>query len=220
MKCPNCGAQFDDTSRFCGICGSALEAEKRGTHRVPILIMLALSIIGIWVFIATSGAAVPQQTEPEYPWFRIYQGQLQFHADSYTGGTELAVPETVDGQTVTAIGEACFYDCAGMTEVILPDTITYIGMSAFEDCDSLRGIDLPDGVTDIDSAAFSGCDSLEAIHIPASVTFIGWDVFDDCGNLRYIFYDGTLEQWQSVFDYELNADTAVCCTDGTFWQEE
>ena len=36
MKCPNCGALYDDTHRFCGQCGTPLEYEKKGTHRVLI----------------------------------------------------------------------------------------------------------------------------------------------------------------------------------------
>ncbi len=38
-----------------------------------------------------------------------------------------AVPETIDGEAVTCIGERAFYGCKGLKQVILPKTVTAIG---------------------------------------------------------------------------------------------
>jgi hypothetical protein len=50
---------------------------------------------------------------------------------------DIIIPETIDGKTVTKIGEPYSTDCAmpflekDLTSVVIPDTVTYIGYSAF-----------------------------------------------------------------------------------------
>lgn len=220
MTCSNCGAVFDDTSRFCGVCGSPLEAPKKGTHRVPLLILLALTVLGIWVFFATGGTpATPAPEVSHDSSFTVTHGNL--YSDSFFEGvTELTVPETVGGLNVTGIGRYCFSECDDLTVVYLPDTVTAIGESAFAGCDSLRAMELPKGVAEIGADAFADCPSLEAIRIPGSVVYMGPGVFDGCDSLSFIFYDGTIEAWKTLFDQQLSPETTVCCTDGTFHQPE
>ena len=222
MTCSNCGAVFDDTSRFCGVCGSALTAPKKGTHLVPILILCALTALGLWVFFATGGAVAPATPAPEVfhdSSFTVTHGDL--YTDSvFPGVTELTVPETVGGLNVTGIGRYCFAECDDLTVVHLPDSVTSIGEFAFSGCDSLRAMELPGGVKEIGAQAFGDCPSLEAIRIPASVKDIGPAVFGGCDRLAFIFYDGTIDQWQALFDQKLSPETTVCCTDGTFHQPE
>lgn len=223
MKCPNCGAVYDDNCRFCGACGTALEPEKKGTHRVPVLILIGLTVLGLCVyFAATPPAPEATPTEPAYdtPWFSVFSGSLTFDKYVYNGPGDLVVPETVDGRTVVWIGNGCFEDCDALTTVSLPETVELIGQEAFSDCDSLRALDLPPALLNIGPGAFAGCGRLEAIHIPASVVQIGEDAFDDCGSLSFIFYDGTIEQWKDLYPHELSPETAVCCSDGTFSQAE
>lgn len=218
MNCPNCGAAYESRCRFCGACGTALTPQKKGGHRVPIIIMLVLSIIGTCVFFATGGKLVPDpQDLPllDQP-FSISDGVLNANYMVLTEEAEIRVPDTFDGQTVTAIGDFSYLSCTG---VHLPDTVTALRESAFEGCSLLRGIDLPPALTTIGDYAFFDCVSLEAIHIPISVEEIGEDAFLYCDSLAFIFYDGTIAQWKSIFNQELLPQTAVCCTDGTFYQD-
>lgn len=218
MKCPSCGCVFDDGCRFCGACGTPLEYEKKGTHRFPILILIVLSIVGSCVFFATGSADAPAEPYRDSQ-YTLEDGTLYAQYE-FPGATAITVPETLGGQTVTAIGRYCFAECDDVSIITLPDTVERIGEFAFSGCDSLRAMELPGSVKSIGSDAFSGCRSLEAITIPASVTSMGEFTFSGCERLSFIFYDGTIDQWKALFPYELSPETAICCTDGNFSQAE
>ena len=57
-------------------------------------------------------------------------------SDRYTGSVN--IPKTVTHNSiiynVTSIGESAFYNCSGLTSVIIPNSVTSIGNSAFSSC--------------------------------------------------------------------------------------
>lgn len=83
----------------------------------------------------------------------------------YGFDTDVVVPESIDGYTVTSIGTSVFYDSNAymsepITSVTLPDTIVSIGDSAFAYCDSIGELYLPASVAEIKKAAFYECGDL------------------------------------------------------------
>jgi hypothetical protein len=127
--------------------------------------------------------------------------------------TKVTIPDSV-----MSIGNYAFYNCKRLTSVNIPDGVTEIGSSMFYYCSSLTSINIPDGVTSIGSSAFYYCNKLTSITIPDSVTSIGWQAFYNCKGLSNIYFDGTVEQWNSVelgssWAYAAAADY-VQCTDG------
>lgn len=89
----------------------------------------------------------------------------------YTGlGGNVTIPDTINGLSVTSIGDGAFYGDA-LTNVTIPNSVTGIGSSAFEDCPLTR-VTIGNGVTIIGSAAFEGC-SILSLTIPDSVIVIG-----------------------------------------------
>ena len=220
MKCPYCGAFYHEDQRFCGYCGGALlYKEKKGTHLVPILILLALSVLGICIYFAfplSVPEPPPAEVIDEGSWFTAEDGNLRFDSEAYTGSGQLEIPKRVDGEWVEWIDDSCFADCDMLTEILLPGTVRHIGTAAFADCDSLRGIQLPDGLITLGRECFRSCDRLEAVHIPDSVNFIGADTFAGCDSLRYIFYDGTQQKWRQVCGQDLGPNVTIICTDGSY----
>lgn len=79
-----------------------------------------------------------------------YEGEL----------TEFAIPSTLNGYPVAAIGDEAFYDCDLLLSVSLPDGLLHIGYDAFSGCDSLLSVVLPESLEGIGKSAFSGCDQL------------------------------------------------------------
>ena len=101
----------------------------------------------------------------------------------WTGsGSEIEVPETLDGKTVTVIGPWAFAQIESITKVTLPDTVTEIGDSAFNGCTALADVVLPSGLKKIGSTAFGSCGITE-ITIPDGVETIGSNAFSSCAQL-------------------------------------
>ncbi|MBO4938859.1 MAG: leucine-rich repeat protein [Oscillospiraceae bacterium] len=215
MVCPNCGCVYENGCCFCGKCGAVLTAQipaKRGSHWVPILIMVILSALGIGLFFATAEAEITPQ------WFRVSDNTVSFDESRYTGPAELEIPDSIGGEEILYLEQACFADCDSLTTVILPAGLQAVCWCAFEDCDNLRGIFIPEGVSVIDDYAFGKCRSLEAVCIPASVTYISPGAFYDCPALKHVFYGGTYDQWLVISDGYAAPDANIYCTDGNYCQ--
>lgn len=220
MNCPNCGNLCAAHDLYCFRCGSRLapvQAPKKGSHRVPLLILALLTILGTVVFFVTRpNPASVNRAPSDTPWFEIRSGRLYFDPSLYTGGSEVTVPSQIGGETVVALDGSCFENCTDITTVILPDTLEEIGNNAFSDCTSLRGIYLPDSACLIGSEAFAGCSALEAIRIPASVQFIDSGAFGGCFKLNHVFYGGSFEEWAPLYEEFIGKQTMIHCTDGSF----
>lgn len=62
------------------------------------------------------------------------------------------------------LGENAFYNCTGLTSVILPHNLSLIQSKAFKNCSSLTSIRIPSQVALIESEAFYGCSSLTSVY--------------------------------------------------------
>ena len=89
----------------------------------------------------------------------------------------LNIPSSVNGYTVTSIGEMAFYYCEAIDEVKIPNTIKTIQAYAFYNC-GINTINLPDGLTEIHNDAFTLCSKLKKIRLPKNVTLIQQNAFD------------------------------------------
>ena len=83
-------------------------------------------------------------------------------------GSELTVPEYINGYKVTAIGEEAFSECTQLTELVIPETTKTIG-----------------------TRAFYGCTGLTEFTVPASVTSIGNQIFYKASNITTVYYNSS-----------------------------
>lgn len=93
---------------------------------------------------------------------------------------KVEIPDTIDGKTVTSIGEDCFFNCGKLKEVILPNTIVSIGAQAFALCKVLTDITLPDSVKEIGHHAFRDCRGLKKVILPKSLKSLPIGMFSFC----------------------------------------
>ena len=84
------------------------------------------------------------------------------------------------GDSVTGIGQYCFWNCYSLKKVSGFGNVTSIGTYAFYYCYALTNITIPNGVTSIESSAFYYCCALTSVTIPDSVTSIGSSAFTYC----------------------------------------
>ena len=216
MFCPSCGQSVDECDRFCSYCGISLPTPTKPGRRWPAVLALVLIFaFGLSIFLL-SRPEWNTTTDSENPWFSVYNGVLYFDARAYSGNGVLTVPDTVGGQTVTALSDSCFYNCDTLIAIHLPSTMTYIGSDAFAYCDNLRAVQLPESLETLSSGAFYQCYNLESVTIPASLRNLGDEIFTGCDSLSCLFYSGDLASWKALNFYGIPAGTVLSCTDGLF----
>lgn len=188
--------------------------KKKGRIWPPLVAMAILVVIGFGIFFATKTDSVVY-IDPMRPWFQLQDGVLYFDRTRYTGGSELTVPATINGQKVLHISDQCFANCDGLVTVYLPEGIESIGDQAFADCNDLRGIKLPETAKSAGYAAFAGCTDLEAICIPYGLTDIDRSIFLGCDELVHVFYPGPMADFKKLPLENLPEGANIYCADGT-----
>ena len=62
----------------------------------------------------------------------------------YSGtSANVIIPSYYKGYNVTSIGSSAFYNCSGLTSIIIPDSVTSIASGAFRGCSGLTNMTLP-----------------------------------------------------------------------------
>jgi len=93
---------------------------------------------------------------------------------------ELSMPDSLNGNPVTAIGGEVFMSLTSLTSIDLPSSLEIIGLDVFNGCSSLSEIDIPDTVTSIGIRAFKNCSTLSLVNLPSSLVTIYDNAFENC----------------------------------------
>ena len=109
------------------------------------------------------------------------------------GITQANIPSTVQGTTVTAIGEGAFKGNTNLTNVTIPSTVTVVGDSAFQNCTGLNDVSLNSrNVESIGSYAFSNT-GITRFDLQNFQGTYGEGVFKDCAKLRAVWFTSLRE---------------------------
>ena len=114
-------------------------------------------------------------------WLQVYQtadekGFELCVVDKTKAQGKLIVPSFINGKAVVGIRANGFYECTGLTGLILLDTVEYIDVNAFLGCEELTRVRWSAGLRKINSGAFD-CTGLETLVLPEGVTFLGANAF-------------------------------------------
>ncbi len=115
-------------------------------------------------------------------------------------GSDVTIPSTLDGYTVTGIGRAAFRGCTALQSVTIPDSVTRIGHNAFSECTSLQSVCITDlaawcGIMFSGAASTPMCNGANLylngelvtdLVIPDGVTSIGYYAFYNCDSLQSV----------------------------------
>jgi len=168
--------------------------KKFGMRMNSIFLMLLL-LLGAFIVVVPGTAIAPHPLFP--PGGGIQVGDYTYLSDSpgvaritgYTGnGGAVTIPSTLDGNTVTVIGQHAFDSIYGslVTSVIIPSSVTYIDEMAFGWCSSLTSVTILEGVKTIGVSAFALCSSLTSVTIPNKVITLGNYAFSTCTALTSV----------------------------------
>lgn len=100
--------------------------------------------------------------------------------------SSVTIPRTIEGLSVTEIGNEAFRDAVMLQSITIPNTVTTIGQDAFNKCTGLVTLDIPDSVTAIGKGAFASCISLEEVGLPEGISKIEDSLFAGCVSLLEI----------------------------------
>jgi hypothetical protein len=84
---------------------------------------------------------------------------------------------------VQNIGNEAFWECYGLTNLIIGTGVHSIGEGAFESCSALTAVTIPNNVQNIGDYTFEACSGLTNVVIGSGVTSIGMMALFDCYNL-------------------------------------
>ena len=128
-------------------------------------------ILGL-VFLGTSSFAL-SDTEFSY---NFIEGGIEVTGCADTCPSDVVIPDTIDGYSVTRIGEDAF-SSNQLTSVIIPDSVTSIGDGAFYG-NQLTSVTIPDSANSIWDWTFAG-NQLTSVTIGNGVTVLGVRAFYD-----------------------------------------
>tara|TARA_R110000772_G_scaffold31249_4_gene77303 strand:+ start:851 stop:2683 length:1833 start_codon:yes stop_codon:yes gene_type:complete len=121
---------------------------------------------------------------------------LNIGAGAFSGCSGL-IGSVVIPSSVTALGDGSFYECSGITNLILGRGLDTIGANSFRGCSLLEGdLAIPDVTRYVGSSAFEYCSSLNGeLTLGYDLTGIGSKAFRGCFRLggELVLPSGLLE---------------------------
>ena len=129
--------------------------------------------------------AIPDRTSQIR--YSVDEANSKVTITKYNGnGTEVTIPDKIDGKDVTAIGDKAFFFSEYLESVTMPDTVTSIGENAFGYCYKLESIIVAEGNSNYSSVdgvlfnesqteliAYPSGNNRTSYTIPTGVTSIG-----------------------------------------------
>ncbi len=105
---------------------------------------------------------------------------------------KVTIPSEIDGKKVVSLlgardvsyDDAIFNNCAGLTEVVIPDSISQIPAGAFYKCVGLKNITIPDNVNSIEMYAFTNCTGITNITFSKELKSIKYGAFAGCSGIK------------------------------------
>lgn len=133
------------------------------------------------------------------PWDTLVaNGDITLSGTMITDANDSLTGELIIENDITTIENMVFFNCRGLTSVVIPASVTSIGNNVFDSCTALTSVVISGNVTSLSSSLFFGCINLTSIVMPESITSIGNSAFYRCDKLSDVYYGGTDTMWSNI----------------------
>lgn len=112
---------------------------------------------------------------------------IPYDAFEYTA----RIKDVIINDRMTVIGGRAFFNCSGLTSVVIGSGITTINNAAFKEC-ALTGVVIPNSVTSLGTNVFEKCSGLTSISFGTGITVIPSACVMDCTQLRTATINGPI----------------------------
>lgn len=160
--------EFLDASKKASDCEEKILKLKRNKIITLSTALICLTLLIGFIFIFSKTYPFPHITENGIE-YQLTNDEYHIVRCVETTESQIKIPETLRGKSVTVIESNAFADCSHLSSITIPPSITDIHAKAFYNCSNLTSITIPSNVTFIGPSVFGGCSKLQSITLP----FIG-----------------------------------------------
>ncbi|MBR4013920.1 MAG: leucine-rich repeat domain-containing protein [Clostridia bacterium] len=122
--------------------------------------------------------------------------------------SEVAIPQIIDGYTVTAIGEKAFANCTTITSIKIPESVKSIGYRAFYGCSGITEITIPKSVTDIGTQIFYKCENLNKVYYNSSYSNRD-NAFLNLSHINTIVFGGNTVPKEILYEHKFITEIVI-----------
>lgn len=90
---------------------------------------------------------------------------------------------------VTGVSYQAFYQCTGLTSVMMSNDLTKLAVQAFQYCSNVTAVTISTGLTEIQTGVFEGC-NIRTLRLPSTITSIKSGAFN--GNLGEVWVNSPI----------------------------
>ena len=145
-----------------------------------IMLLSVLTVAPVTVNAAVDNSESVSATSGDFEYEVLDDGKASIIG--YNGSaTELEIPSTLDGYTVTGIAGYAFMECKSLIKITIPKSVTLVGYRVFEGCTNLANIIVPDCITEFGTDVFKDTEWYD--NQPNGVVYIGNILYGYKGNM-------------------------------------
>ena len=132
---------------------------------------LLLLILAILMPMMVNADPVAEYTDEQGVKYSLNNDGNTYSVSGYTDACtgDIIIPSSVNGCSVTSIGNSAFMNCYALSTITIPNSVTSIGQNAFSDCTSLALVNMEVETPIVITAdVFTNADRVNAaLHVPA-----------------------------------------------------